>query len=152
MTMNKHFARRVAGWLTMTTVAIQLHHLCLTVAADPPGPYHLLYGTVRDQFGTPLNLDTARVVLETPSGVQFSAPIIDGASLPGVNYLLKVPLDSGVTLGLSQPKALVPGSSYKLVVVIDAVTNLPIEMATNYLSIGQWAKTARVDLTLGVDS
>src|SRR5215831_4427611 len=126
MTMNKHFTRRLAGWLTMAILAIQLHHLCPTATAYPPGPYHLLYGTVRDRFGTPLNLNTAQVVLQTSTGVQLSAPIIPAANLPGINYLLRIPLDSGVTPDLYLPDVLVPGS-YKMLVVIGAVTNLPIE-------------------------
>jgi hypothetical protein len=151
MTMNKHFTRRLAAWLTMAILATQLHHLCPTVNAYPPGPYHLLYGTVRDQFGTPLNLDTAQVLLQTSTGVQFSAPIIPAASLPGINYLLKLPMDSGATPDLYSPHSLAPGS-YKLMVVVGAVTNLPIEMATNYAVVGQPAKSTRVDLTLGVDA
>jgi hypothetical protein len=93
------------------------------------------------------------VVLQTPSGLQFAAPIIPGStSIPGVNYLLKVPLDSAVTPDLYQPNVLIPAASYKMLVVIGTVTNLPIEMGTNYLAMGQWAKVSRVDLTLGVDS
>jgi hypothetical protein len=142
-------ARRLVFGLSL---ALGVWCLEFSSYAYPPGPYNLLYGTVRDQYGTPLNLATARVVLQTPSGVQFAAPIIDGASQPGINYLLKVPLDSGAAPDLYQPNVLLPGASYKLVVVIGAVTNLPIEMGTNYLSLGKWTKTARVDLTLGVDS
>src|SRR5262249_27386252 len=65
--------------------------------------------------------------------------------------LLKIPMDSGATPGLYSPNSLVPGS-YKLMVVVGAVTNLPIEMATNYAVVGQPAKSTRVDLTLGVDA
>jgi len=74
------------------------------------------------------------------------------SSTPGVNFLLKVPLDAGSAPDLYQPNALLPAAAYKLVVVIGTATNLPIEMGTNYLSLGQWAKTTRVDLTLGTDS
>jgi hypothetical protein len=151
MTLTKYFARRLTGSLTMGMLGIQLHHFCPTATAYPPGPYHLLYGTVRDQFGTPVTRDTAQVVLQTPTGVQFSTPIIPAASLPGVNYLLKIPLDSGATPDLYSPHVLVTGS-YKLVVVIDVVTNVPIEMATNYAVVGEWAKSTRIDLTLGIDA
>jgi hypothetical protein len=153
MTTKQHFARRLVARLTMVFMGVQLLHICPTATAYPPGPYYLLYGTVRDQYGTPLSLAGAQVVLQTPASAQFAAPIIPGVTaIPGANYLMKVPLDSGVTPDLYQPKVLVPGASYKLLVVVGTVTNLPIEMGTNYLSLGQWAKTARVDLTLGVDS
>jgi hypothetical protein len=111
----------------------------------------VLYGTVRDQYGSPLTSSQAQVVLQTPSGTQFSAPVLPGASLPGVNYVLKVPLDSGITPDFYQPNALVPAAPYKLAVVIGTVLNLPIEM-TNYVTLGKWAQNTRVDLTLGQDS
>jgi hypothetical protein len=60
-------------------------------------------------------------------------------------------MDSGATPDLYSPASLVPGP-YKLMVVVGAVTNLPIEMATNYAVVGQPAKSTRVDLTLGVDA
>jgi hypothetical protein len=119
--------------------------------ASPPGPYHLLYGTVRDGYGTPLTSANAQVIFQTPAGPQLAAPIIPGIS-PGVNFQMKVPLDSGSTPDLYQPNALVPGTAFKFVVVVGGVTNLPIEMAVTNLSLGLWAKTTRVDLTLGVDS
>jgi hypothetical protein len=113
----------------------------------------LIYGTVRDQYGTPISVAGAQIVAQTPSGLRFTAPIVPGiSSTPGVNFLLKVPLDAGSAPDLYQPNALLPAAAYKLVVVIGTVTNVPIEIGTNYLSLGQWAKSTRVDLTLGVDS
>jgi hypothetical protein len=126
--------------------------LCPAAHAYPPGPYTLVYGTVRDQYGTPLSSATALVVLQTPSGFQAAAPIVPGIATAGVNYLLKVPLDSAVTPDLYNPNVVVPATPYKIVVVVGAVTNLPIEMVTTYQSVGQWTKATRVDLTLGVDS
>ncbi len=120
--------------------------------ANPPGPYHVLYGTVRDQYGTPLSSAQAQGVLQTTSGDDLSAPVVPGISIAGVNYLLKVPMNSGVTPDLYQPNVLVPLVPFKLLVVIGTVTNLPIEMTTTNLALGQWAKSTRVDLTLGVDS
>jgi len=73
-------------------------------------------------------------------------------SVAGVNYVLKVPLDSGSVADLYQPNVLLPANSYKLMVVLGSITNLPIEIGTNYLSLGLWARSTRVDLTLGVDS
>jgi len=120
--------------------------------AYPPGPYTTIYGTVRDQYGTPLSSSQSSVVFQSASGVQLAAPIVPGSGPSGVNYTLKVPLDSGVTSDLYRPNVLVAGAAYRLVVAVGSVTNLPIQMGTNYLSLGQWAKSTRVDLTLGVDS
>lgn len=142
-------AGRLAKILLCQQVAVLC---CLTARAYPPGPYHVLYGTVRDQYGTPLSSSQASVLLQTPSGLQLSAPIVPAISIPGVNYLLKVPLDSGVTPDLYQANVLVPTAPYRLAVVIGTSTNLSIEMTTNYAAIGQWARATRVDLTLGIDS
>jgi len=91
--------------------------------------------------------------LQTPSGQQYVAPISPGVTdVPGVNYKLKVPLDSGSAPDLYQPGVLLPAASYKLFVIIGSVTNVPIEMGSNYFSLGEWAKSARINLTLGVDS
>jgi len=112
----------------------------------------VLYGTVRDQYGTPLSSAQAQIVLQTPAGTQLCAPVVPGVSIAGVNYLFKVPLDSGVTPDLYQPNVLVPAAPFKLVVVIGTATNLPIQMASTNFALGSWARSTRVDLTLGVDS
>lgn len=140
---------RLAWLFTAWLLAL---NLVWTAKAYPPGPYHVLYGTVRDQYGTPLSSAQAQIVLQTPTGVQLSAPVAPGISIAGVNYLLRVPLDSGVTPDLYQPNVLVPTAPFKLVVVIGTVTNLPIEMTTTNFLVGSWAQSTRVDLTLGIDS
>ena len=137
--------------LTFAFLVLQLALLCPRASAYPPGPYQLIYGTVRDQYGRPLASSQTKIVLQTPSGAQLSVPVLPGISLPGVNYVLKVPLDSGVTPDPYRPGVLVPAASVKLLVVIDTVTNLPIEM-TKALSLGRWAQNTRVDLTLGTDT
>jgi hypothetical protein len=153
MTTNQGIrSQRAAGWALLPLAVLFAACLCPNVGAYPPGPYHIVYGTVRDQYGTPLSSVQASVILETPSGLQISGPIVPGIGPPGVNYQLKVPLDSGVTPDLYLPNVLVPAAQYKLVVLIGSVTNLPIGMSTNEFLMGQWAQTTRLDLTLGVDS
>jgi hypothetical protein len=153
MTTNQGiWSKRTAGWSLVLLTVLFACLVCPRARAYPPGPYHIVYGTVRDQYGTPLSSAQASVILETPSGVQISAPVVPGIGPPGVNYQLKVPLDSGVTPDLYLPNVLVPAAQYKLVVLIGSVTNLPIGMSTNEFSVGQWALTTRLDLTLGVDS
>jgi hypothetical protein len=153
MNTNQSISRKPGGRLAWVLLALPLAlSLGLPARAYPPGPYHVLYGTVRDQYGTPLTSAQAQIVLQTPSGTELSAPVVPGSSIPGVNYLLKVPMDSGVTPDLYQPNVLLPAAPFKLLVVIGTVTNLPIEMTTTNLALGEWAKSTRVDLTLGVDS
>ena len=119
--------------------------------AFPPAPYNLIYGVVRDKYGTPLTSAQAQIIFQTPAGVAISAPVIPGYS-PGVNYQIKIPMDSGQTPDLYQPSAQFATAAFKIVVVINNVTNIPIEMTTNYATLGQPANSARIDLTLGVDA
>ena len=119
--------------------------------ANPPAPFNLVYGLVRDKYGTPLTATSAMVLLETPAGTVISAPIVPGHA-PGVNYRMKVPMDSGETPVVYQATAQFAGAPYKLFVVVNNATNLPIEMTGNFASLGKPGQTARVDLTLGVDS
>ncbi|MGD0260172.1 MAG: hypothetical protein ABSD29_10155 [Verrucomicrobiota bacterium] len=153
MNTNKNISLKQRARLALVLLALPIAPgLCPTARAYPPGPYHVLYGTVRDQYGTPLSSAQAQIVLQTPAGLQFCAPVVPGISIPGVNYLLRVPLDSGVTPDLYQPNVLVPAAPFKLVVVIGTVTNLPIQMTGTNFALGSWAMSTRVDLTLGVDS
>ena len=122
-----------------------------TLQANPPAPYNLIYGVVRDMYGTPLTAANVTVLLQTPSGVMISGALVPGYA-PGVNYRLKVPMDSGNTAVPYLPNALVAPAQFKLLVVINGVTNLPIEMKVSYAALGQPGKTARIDLTLGVDA
>lgn len=119
--------------------------------ANPPAPYNLIYGVVRDQYGTPLTSAAATIVLETPAGTVIAAPVLPGYA-PGVNYKLKVPMDSGQSPGLYQPTAQLAAAPFKLFVVINNATNLPIEMTGSFATLGQPGGSVRMDLTLGVDS
>jgi hypothetical protein len=72
---------------------------------------------------------------------------------PGVNYQIKVPMDSG-TAGSSpyRGNALMPAAQFKIYVVVNGQTNLPIEMIGSFETLGQPAKSANIDVTLGVDA
>ena len=119
--------------------------------ANPPAPYNLIYGVVRDKDGTPLTSATAKIVFQTPGGAILSTAVVPGYA-PGINYRLKVPMDSGQTPDLYQSAAQLAAAPFKLYVVMNNVTNLPIEMTGNYDALGQPGKAARFDLTLGVDA
>jgi hypothetical protein len=108
---------------------------------------------VRNQFGEPLNIFPADVFLETPSGIQLRAGVINNLE-PGVNYRLEVPMDSGTSSDTNayQPTALKPFFQYRLKVQIGQTIYLPIQMAGNFAQVGLPGQKTRVDLTLGVDS
>jgi hypothetical protein len=123
----------------------------VSAPAFPPAPHHVIYGEVRDQYGTPLMLAQAQVLLQTPTGVQFNASLVPGLSA-GENYRLEIPMDSGITPDLYQSTALFPWAPFKLAVVIGQTTNLPIQMTGDFSLLGQPGQATRLDLTLGVDA
>jgi len=122
-----------------------------TALGGPPAPFHMIYGLVRNQYGTPLTDSSSFVILETPSGVQMTGRILPGL-MPGVNYEIKVPMDSGLTAAPYRADALTASAPFTLYVVVGTVTNMPIEMAGNYSQVGKPGGATRVNLTLGVDS
>lgn len=124
---------------------------CVSAAAFPPAPHHLLFGTIRDEMGNPLVVPGAEVILETQSGTSIKAAIMPGLE-PGVNYKLSVPLDTGVTSDIYRPNALRAALPFKLRVRIGQTVYLPIEMAGEFSKLGHPAQSTRLDLTLGEDS
>ena len=132
-------------------VALGAFLLAFSAPAYPPAPFHVIYGTIRDDYGTPLMSSQVQVILETPGGVQLSTRLSPNLA-PGINYRLEVPMDAGITADAYQPTALPLAASFKLYVIIGQVTNVPIQMTGNFSALGQPAKQTRIDLTLGVDS
>ena len=120
-------------------------------AAFPPVPNGVIYGLVKDQLGTPLLNAADTVVLQTPAGVQVSAAIQPNLAL-GVNYALQVPMDAGNFAPPYLANALTTGATYKLYVVVNGGTNLPIEMTGAYATLGLSGTQTRHDLTLGTDA
>ncbi len=119
--------------------------------AYPPAPFHLFYGMLRDEYGTPINITTAEVVLETSSGVKIKTTVNPGIET-GANYRLEVPMDAGLMAAPYQPTALRPLVPFRIKVRIAGVTYLPIEMAGDYANLGQPGQRTRLNLTLGEDS
>jgi len=128
-------------WLMVSSVA----------QAFPPAPNGLIYGMVKDQYGTPLVNPADSVNLLTPTGVQVTAAIQPNLAI-GVNYAVQVPMDAGTIPTPYAATALVTASSYKLYVGVGGITNVPIEMTGAYSILGIPASKARQDLTLGTDA
>lgn len=142
-----HFAYRSVLFL-FTLIAASL---ILPASAYPPAPFLLFYGTVRDEYGTPLSTTDARVILETATGVQVATMINPGIET-AANYRLEVPMDSGLLAAPYQPTALRPFAPFRIKVQIGGVTYLPIEMAGDFSTLGQPGQRIRLNLTLGEDS
>lgn len=140
--------------LPTRTVPAALAALLLSLpeaAAFPPAPHHQIFGTVRDEFGNPLQGPNVTVILEATGGRRLRTSA--GAPLaPGVNYRLAVPMDSGITLDPYQPNALQKTAPFRLFVRVGTVTYLPLEMRGDFASLGRPGGQTRLDLTLGEDS
>jgi hypothetical protein len=119
--------------------------------AYPPSPYHLIYGLVRDQYGTPLLNDQVQVLMVSTSGTRNGTTVQPGLAV-GLNYQLQVPMDALVKPDLYRSNALAVGTGYKFYVVIGNTTNVPIVSAVISTNLGQPTKMTRIDLTLGTDS
>jgi hypothetical protein len=118
--------------------------------AFPPAPDHVIYGMIRDELGNPIIVKSAVVYLETTAGVRIKAPIVPGLEA-GVNYKLSVPMDSGLTSDQYKPTALRPSVPFKMWVLVNGASLLPIEMKLKNSSLGRPGEKTRIDLTLGED-
>lgn len=123
----------------------------IQIQAYPPAPYHTFQGIVRDEMGVPLEVTNAEVILETITGVRIQTTVIPFLG-PGLNYRLRVPMDSGLTGTAYRPNALQPTVSFRIQVRIGSVTYLPMELSGGYANLGKAGYTTHLDLTLGVDS
>src|SRR3569623_417311 len=134
-----------AGAILLIAAALPASH------AFPPAPDHIFFGMVRDELGNPISADGAEVLLETDSGVQVKALVVNGSD-PGSNYRLSVPMDAGITDDIYKPTALKPTVPFKIWVRINEVRYLPIQMKGDYSQLGQPGQRTRLDLTLGEDT
>lgn len=140
-------------------LARSLHRITLAVCvvlgsgalAFPPAPHEEVYGLVRDELGNPLTAIGATVLLEVNGNI-VTKGVITASREPGVNYRLVIPIDSGISADLYKPSALMPTVPFRIRVKIGSTTYLPIEMSGASALVAQPGKSARVDLTLGVDS
>ncbi len=136
-------------WLRPGLTALALV-AATVVQAFPPALPHTIYGMARDEYGNPLRTN-ATIVLTTSSGISVSA-IVDPEDEAGVNYRLVVPLDSGVKSDAYKSGALQATVPFRIRVIINNATFLPLEMAGDYSLLGQPGKKTRIDLTLGEDT
>lgn len=129
---------------------------CLIVAlpgrawAFPPTPHHLLFGTVRDERGNPILIDTAEVLLLTPDEEIVSVNI-RATGVAGVNYEMRVPMDAALLGEKYRPTAMRPYAGFTLRVFIGGELFLPIELVGAVSEIGAPGGKTRLDLTLGED-
>lgn len=149
--IGKTMTRRVLRGVGVCRALVFLAGLAAVVQAYPPAPHHLFLGLVRNEFGDPVDVEDARIILETLSGSMQSTRIVPGL-VTGGNYKLKVPMDAGITEDLYQPTALRPTVPFVIRVKIGGSIYLPIEMVGDLSRMGEPGETTWLNLTLGEDA
>jgi hypothetical protein len=132
-------------------VALALLLPVCSALAYPPSPYHLIYGLVRDEFGTPIMNQQVQILMVATNGTPNSSSVQPGLAVD-VNYQLQVPLDAFAKPDLYRPNALAAGTGFRLYVVVGNTTNVPMVSMGISTNLGQPTKMTRIDLTLGVDA
>jgi hypothetical protein len=125
--------------------------VCTSAFAFPPAPPHTLFGMLRDEFGAAISSTEARVLFVSESGLQIETRVIPNLAT-GVNYEILVPMDAGIAPDLYRPDAMQPTVPFRLKVLINGQTYLPIEMSGSLIGLGEPSGNTRLDLTLGLDS
>ena len=89
----------------------------ISLIAFPPAPHHTFTGLVRDEMGKPLEGEKVEVFFETTSGNLIKSRVEHLA--PGINYELRIPMDSGATGDLYDSVAMMTAMTYKIRVKVD---------------------------------
>ena len=125
--------------------------LSVKVSAYPPAPHHILEGLVRNEQGVPIIGDNIKVIAVSTEGSSIVSKV-NVVFRPGVNYILHVPMESGVGRNLFDTAAFKHKMEFSLKVIIDGKDYLPIEMIGNTSKMGMPGETTYLDLTIGEDS
>ena len=146
--VSSRWSVRKLGWIPASVSALLL---ATRLVAYPPAPHHVFYGLVRDEYGTPLTVSGAEVILTTPGGRELKAAVFQGGEA-GVNYRLEVPMDAGLTDDVYQPTAMQPTVPFQMKVVVNKKVYLPMELKGKTAQMGLPGKRTQLDLTLGEDT
>ncbi len=120
-------------------------------AAFPPAPYHTLYGVARNEFGQPLEGSEVRIMLEPANGRPMQTSV-GWVAISGANFVIRVPMDTGLFDAPYHPTAMRPTTSFRLKVMVGNTVYLPIEMRGDLKQLGKPGERTRLDLTLGEDT
>jgi len=122
-----------------------------TVAAFPPAPHYTIYGLVRDQVGTALQVVAAEIVLLRDGHEIGRAPITTNPAT-GMNYQLHIPIDqSRPSSRTYSHRAIASQGLYSVVVEMNGQRFYPIEVSGN-LRVGEGGEHIRLDFNLGADT
>ncbi len=119
--------------------------------AFPPAPPHIIFGQLRDEVGSPLTSEDARIIFESDNGTVIETRLMPGLA-PGVNYEIAVPMDAGISDDTYRSDAMSPGVPFLITVLMGGETFVPLEMSGDLRQLGESGESTRIDLTLGLDS
>lgn len=113
-----------------------------------PQPSCIFYGQAKDDFGWPLTADAA-VILRI-NGTEIVRHNVSGSLAPGVNFVLRAPLDDGRGTAYRTASA-IRGQQIEIVVLHNGVEKTILE--TNALpSVGAPGSILPINVTAGVDA
>ena len=121
--------------------------LATLIQAGLPQPAFILYGQALNEYGWPY-LEDAEVVLRV-NGRECARHAVNGSLRPGVNFVLRVPLDHGSGAGYS-PSAARTGDIAKIVVVAEGV-ELAVMDPFPLPQVGGIGEIVALDVTAGQD-
>ena len=121
------------------------------LAAYPPLPSYTIYGLVRDQVGTALNVDGAEIVLLRDNVEIGRTPISREVGANG-NYELAISIDQNRAGSRTYAhNAVAAQGVFSLLVEMNGAKFYPIEVSGT-LRAGQGGERVRLDLNLGADT
>lgn len=119
--------------------------------AYPPAPHHMIEGVVRNEQGRPLIGDNIKVaILSSDGGLEISE--VNHVYRPGVNYSLKIPMESKNGINYFKTGAFSQKMPYQLNVIVNGKVYIPIEIIGKFSKIGLPGETTLLDLTIGEDA
>ena len=137
--------------MTLRSCFLALAVLTSVARAYPPAPDYTLYGTVRDERGRILPANSAWVIVSNGAAEVVRCPVGETPEA-GVNYLVRVPMDSGTVGGKYLPTAMLPIAGFTVRVLIGQTSYVPIQVSRLAPTTGLPGANTRLDLTLGLDS
>ncbi|WP_221030551.1 hypothetical protein [Actomonas aquatica] len=123
----------------------------LSLTAFPPAPYYTLFGVVRDQVGTALDVEGADVIL-LRDGIEIGRTPITGDLRLDLNYELNISIEQGrANTRTYSDRTVARQGLFSLAVEMNGETFYPIE-ADGTLRAGEGGERVRLDLNIGADA
>jgi len=135
---------------SLALAAALLISAAVPVPAGVPLPMFVIYGTIRDSYGWPIQKGAGAIVVAQQGTNECARYVIQNSLYPGVNYMLPIYLQDANAGASYSAKAVLPGSLVQISVIQNGVTQSLMPGARTFL-VGSPAQSANLPLTLGTD-